>query len=46
MIWPWLRPLISPLQCVRVQWEWVVDGIVEVVVSVRIKVESCKDNQF
>lgn len=44
MIWPWLRPLVSPLQCVRVQWDWVVDRIRDVVVSVGINVESWKTN--
>lgn len=44
MIWPWLRPLITPLQCVRVQWDWGVDLIGDVVVSVGINVESWKTN--
>lgn len=42
MIWPGLRPLVSPLQCVRVQWYWVVDRIRDVVVSIGINVESVR----
>lgn len=42
MIWPRLRPLISPLQCVRVQWYWVVDGVRDVVVSIGINVEAIR----
>lgn len=45
MIWPGLRPLISPLQCVRVQWYWVVDGVRDVVVSIGINVEACKNRR-
>lgn len=45
MIWPGLRPLISPLQCVRVQWYWVVNGVRDVVVSIGINVEACKNGK-